>query len=177
MPEWKAETPHRPVGRDVSTAPTRWTHAQEPTKERPEAHALVVALPPWCYALSSTEGEDGVRLRRMRVPTFVYLLKPVRPGLASAPSPDEERILDVHFQRLEEALARQRLILAGPCVDGSFGIVVFRAGSQAEALAFMEGDPAITEGLMTATLHPFRVSLLETGYRTPSGVQGDSGPG
>ncbi len=106
------------------------------------------------------------------MPTFVYLLKPVRPGLASAPSPDEERILDVHFRRLQEALASQRLILAGPCVDGAFGIVVFRAGSEVEALAFMEGDPAITEGLMTATLHPFRVSLLETGHVAPSAVHG-----
>jgi uncharacterized protein YciI len=109
------------------------------------------------------------------VPTFVYLLKPVRQGLASAPSSDEEGILDAHFRRLEGALASRKLILAGPCVDGTFGIVVFRAGSEAEAVGFMQGDPAITYGLMTATLHPFRVSLLEAGQAAPPNGEKDPG--
>ena len=108
--------------------------------------------------------------------TFVYLLRPTRPGLAAGPSLQEETVLDLHFDRLKAALADGRLILAGPCLDAAFGIVVFRAGSEAEAAAFMEGDPAVKEGLMTATLHPFRVSLLEMGHAAPPGTPWDSGP-
>ncbi len=103
--------------------------------------------------------------------TYVYLLRPVRAGLAQAPSQDEERILEAHFDRLKEALADRRLILAGPCLDGAFGIVVFRASSEMEAAAFMEGDPAVREGLMTATLHPFRVSLFEEEDGAAGGTQ------
>jgi uncharacterized protein YciI len=97
------------------------------------------------------------------LPTFIYLLKPVRPNLAERVSRAEERILEAHFDHLKEALADGRLVLAGPCLDAAFGIVVFRADSEAEATAFMRGDPAVKEGLMTATLHPFRVSLMEKG--------------
>jgi uncharacterized protein YciI len=105
------------------------------------------------------------------VSTYVYLLRPVWAGLARAPSQDEERVLEAHFDRLKEALADRRLILAGPCLDGAFGIVVFRASSEMEAAAFMEGDPAVREGLMTATLHPFRVSLFEGEDGAAAGTQ------
>lgn len=106
--------------------------------------------------------------------TFVYLLRPRRAGLATAPSPEEVKTLDTHFAYLEKALADGRLILAGPCLDGAFGIVVFRAASAVEAATFMEGDPAVTAGLMAATLHPFRVSLSEKPVVKPGPVQAET---
>lgn len=44
-------------------------------------------------------------------------------------------------------------------LDKTFGIVVFEAKDQEAALGFMNGDPAVVAGVMTAELHPFSVAL------------------
>jgi uncharacterized protein YciI len=93
--------------------------------------------------------------------TFVYMLKAYRHDLINNASPEEEKIIDMHFEHLKKALHEGILILAGPCLDGEFGIVIFRAGSEEEANVFMNSDPAVKAGLMSAELHPFRVSLSE----------------
>ncbi len=90
---------------------------------------------------------------------FIYLLQPARPGLIEEATSEEEAALERHFAYLQAALAEGRLILAGPCLDGGFGIVIFAAQSAGAALRFMQGDPAVQEGLMRAELHPFRISL------------------
>lgn len=38
--------------------------------------------------------------------------------------------------------------------------MIFEAETEAEARAIMEGDPAVQAGVMTATLHPYRVALI-----------------
>jgi len=97
------------------------------------------------------------------LPAFIYLMKPRRASLADDASVEEEERLGEHFAYLQRALEEGELILAGPCLDGEFGVVVFRAPSEQEAAEFMEGDPAVKHGLMTAELHAFRVSLLGSG--------------
>ena len=42
--------------------------------------------------------------------------------------------------------------------ETTFGIVVFQAEDDARADATMASDPAVQGGVMTATLHPFRVA-------------------
>jgi uncharacterized protein YciI len=67
-----------------------------------------------------------------------------------------------HFQRLQQAAAKGQVILAGRSsepLDQTFGLVIFEADSEAAARAFMEGDPAVQAGVMTATLHPYAVAL------------------
>lgn len=93
--------------------------------------------------------------------TFIYVLRPCRQGLSDAPTPEEEASLDEHFQYLRRELEEGGLILAGPCLDGALGVVVFRAPTEEAAREFMEADPAVRHGLMRAELHPFRVSLVE----------------
>ncbi len=56
-------------------------------------------------------------------------------------------------------LADGRLTLAGRTQEEiPFGIVIFEA--ETEARAIMEGDPAVQAGVMSATLHPYRVALI-----------------
>ncbi len=92
-------------------------------------------------------------------PSFVYLLRPVRPGFVETMTPREEAVVEEHFAHLERLLAEGRLILAGPCLDGAFGVVILEATSEGEATTLMRADPAVREGVMTAELHAFRVSL------------------
>ena len=96
-----------------------------------------------------------------RKSAFIYVLKLVK-GEPHEFSPKEEAVIKEHFDRLKKALAEGRLILAGPCNDRAFGIVVFKAQSSEEAEKFMQEDPAVKRGLMTAELHPFHVSLVQS---------------
>ena len=43
--------------------------------------------------------------------------------------------------------------------DKTFGIAIFEAKDEAAARTFMESDPAVAGGLMTAKLHPFALAL------------------
>ena len=67
-----------------------------------------------------------------------------------------------HFERLKKATAEGKVVLAGrttEALDKTFGLVIFEADSEAAAKAFMESDPAVVAGVMTATLHPYAVAL------------------
>jgi uncharacterized protein YciI len=93
--------------------------------------------------------------------TYVYVLNLIDRNKFERMSSEEEMVMSEHFERLKRALADGVLVLAGPCLDGDFGIVVFRAKSEEEAKEFMENDPAVKHGIMIAELHPFHVSLIE----------------
>jgi uncharacterized protein YciI len=70
-----------------------------------------------------------------------------------------------HFERLRQATAEGRVLLAGRTMeplDQTFGIVVFEAPDEASARKFMEEDPAVVAGVMSATLHPYRVALMRS---------------
>jgi uncharacterized protein YciI len=97
------------------------------------------------------------------LPTFIYVLRPKRASLIDDASAEEEERLGEHFEYLQRALEEGMLILAGPCLDGEFGVVVFRAPTEQAAVEFMEDDPAVKQRLMTAELSPFCVSLMGTG--------------
>jgi uncharacterized protein YciI len=92
---------------------------------------------------------------------FVYLIEPVRNDFMETMTQDETEIMSAHFQYLKDLLSEGKLILAGPCLDGAFGIVVFRAGSLESARDIMEKDPSVAAGIMKAVLHPYRVSLIQ----------------
>ncbi|MYL32291.1 hypothetical protein GLW08_05910 [Pontibacillus yanchengensis] len=69
--------------------------------------------------------------------------------------------MDRHFKYLNGMLSEGNLIKAGPCLDGAFGIVVFRAESEGMVNRVMESDPFVEEGVMTGEVNPYRVSLME----------------
>ncbi len=68
-----------------------------------------------------------------------------------------------HFEWLSQATKQGRVVLAGRTdepLQQAFGLVVFEAEDESAAHAFMSADPAIMEGVMTATLHPYALALL-----------------
>ncbi len=91
---------------------------------------------------------------------FVYIIKPPRDNFAATMTEDEAEIMSVHFAYLKKLLEDGVLILAGPVITGAMGICIFEAGSEEEARAIMNNDPSVVQGLMTAQLYPYRVSLL-----------------
>jgi len=106
-------------------------NAQEPTTSKPKQFIYVLKLVPRLYADSAWTKEDQALLGR-------------------------------HFVRFQEAAKSGRLILAGRTSepgDKTFGIAIFEAPDEDAARKFMEEDPAVAGGLMTAELHPFAVAL------------------
>ncbi|MGZ8287873.1 MAG: YciI family protein [Telluria sp.] len=94
---------------------------------------------------------------------FLYMLK-VAPHLHDEAkwSDKDKAATSRHFDRLKKATADGQVILAGRTtenLDKTFGLVVFEAADEASAKAFMEADPAVQAGVMTATLHPYAVAL------------------
>ncbi len=94
---------------------------------------------------------------------FVYVLRLV-PRLYSDSNwtKEDKTVLERHFARFQEAAKSGQLILAGRTSepgDKTFGVAIFEASDEATARKFMQADPAIAGGLMTAELHPFAVAL------------------
>lgn len=67
-----------------------------------------------------------------------------------------------HFARLVDSVKAGQVIFAGRTtepLDTTFGLVVFEAENEAAARQFMESDPAVVAGVMSATLHPYVLAL------------------
>ena len=94
---------------------------------------------------------------------FIYVLRLV-PRLYDdkAWTKDDSAALERHFARFKHAIETGELILAGRTMEAgatTFGIAIFYAPDEPAARKFMESDPAVVGGLMTAELHPFAVAL------------------
>src|SRR6266516_7910256 len=94
---------------------------------------------------------------------FIYVLRLV-PRLYSDSNwtKEDKAVLERHFIHFQEAIKSGQLILAGRTKepgDKTFGIAIFEAPDKAAARAFMQADPTLAGGLMTAELHPFAVAL------------------
>jgi uncharacterized protein YciI len=94
---------------------------------------------------------------------FIYVLRLVpRLHADSAWTKEDNAVLERHFVRFQQAARSGQLILAGRTSepgDKTFGIAIFEAPDKDAARKFMESDPAVVAGLMTAELHPFSVAL------------------
>src|SRR4030095_2269462 len=94
---------------------------------------------------------------------FIYVLRLVPRLHADANwTQQDNEVLRRHFVRFQDAIETGQLILAGRTSepgDKTFGIAIFQAKDEAAARKFMEEDPAVAGGLMTAELHPFSVAF------------------
>jgi uncharacterized protein YciI len=94
------------------------------------------------------------------MPAWIYILTPPRPTFVDDITDEERETMSLHFEYLSGLLDEGRLVLAGPSLGPVFGVAVFEADDEEEARRVMAADPAVSSGLQTATLSPFRVSLL-----------------
>jgi uncharacterized protein len=94
---------------------------------------------------------------------FIYVLRLVpRLHADSAWTKQDNAALQRHFVRFQQAAKSGQLILAGRTMepgDKTFGIAIFEATDEDAARKFMQEDPAVADGLMTAELHPFAVAV------------------
>jgi uncharacterized protein YciI len=90
---------------------------------------------------------------------YIYLTHPMRDGFFDQPTTEENAIMEEHFQYLKQASDAGIVLLAGPCLDNTFGVVVFNAENDQAANIFMFNDPSVRRNVMMAELHPLHISL------------------
>lgn len=95
----------------------------------------------------------------LNMPDYLYLIHPFRHGFFDTPTREEEAVMDEHFTYLQKTAEAGIVLLAGPCTDKTFGLVVFRAENDDTANAFMFDDPCVKKNVMAAELHPMRISI------------------
>lgn len=93
------------------------------------------------------------------MPEYIYLIHPFRDDFFFQPTPEENLVMEEHFEYLKQATEAGIILLAGSCLDNTFGIIVFRAKDDETAHTFMFNDPFVKKNVMMAELHPIRISL------------------
>ena len=92
---------------------------------------------------------------------WIYFLHTPREDFAATMTPDEERVWEIHFERLKRLLVEGTLIMAGPTLGRvNTGLAVIEAPDEATARRLMDEDPTITSGYATGELRGFKVALL-----------------
>ena len=93
---------------------------------------------------------------------FLYMVRPTRPGMVTeGPTPEEMAILGQHMSYLSDLTRQGQVLLFGRTQnndENTFGLVVFTAPSEDDARRLMNEDPAVSAGLMEATLYPYQVA-------------------
>jgi len=93
--------------------------------------------------------------------SWLVVLRPVRDEMPFEPTEEESRIVGEHHEYLKRLRAEGRLVLAGPsAIPGdTFGLGIFEQDDRADVEAIVAADPAITGGIMTAEIRPYRISV------------------
>ncbi len=96
---------------------------------------------------------------------FLYTLKLVpRLQQNDAWTEQDESIVATHFNTLKKLTEEGIVILAGRTVreaPSDFGIVILETDTEEQAIHYMNNDPGVKQGIMTAELYPFRVALIK----------------
>ena len=95
---------------------------------------------------------------------WLYYLKPARLEMVTEGStPEEDDIVSRHFAYLKDLTEKGVMIMLGRTQnndESTFGIAIFEAEDEAAARTIMENDPAVKNGVMTATLYPYKIALM-----------------
>ena len=120
-------------------------------------HSVILSLCIFITGLGSSHAQET------KPKQFIYMLHLV-PRLHDdkAWTVEDKAAVDRHLANFKATVQSGQLVLAGRTRepgDKTFGIAIFEAADEAAARKFMEADPAVVAGVMTAELHPFAVVL------------------
>ena len=93
--------------------------------------------------------------------SWLVVLRPVRAEMPFEPTEEESRIVGEHYEYLRQLHSDGKLVLAGPSAlpGDTFGLGVFEQDDRAEVEAIVAADPAVTGGVMTAEIRPYRIAV------------------
>jgi len=119
------------------------------------------------YQTLSIHLEQGMFIANpLEVPNdvFMYTLHPTRlEMLTQGPTDSEKALAAAHWAYSKELLEKKVIIFGGRAVErtpDSFAICVIRAGSEEQATAIMNADPAVHGGVFRARLFRYQPMLI-----------------
>lgn len=65
-----------------------------------------------------------------------------------------------HMEYTQRLFSEGKIVQVGACLDGAYGIVVFKAESEQAAHEIYENDPVVKSGTLNSEFHPYRVTML-----------------
>jgi hypothetical protein len=68
----------------------------------------------------------------------------------------EEALREKHVAFLNDLTAKGRIAARGPFLDGSGGLVIYRASDEASAFELASGDPFVVGGARSLVLKPWK---------------------
>lgn len=74
---------------------------------------------------------------------------------------EEKAVMGQHLMYVKRLESEDKLMMSGACLDGAFGILVYKADSQDAALKMFENDPLVKSGIVETEFHPFSVGYLQ----------------
>jgi uncharacterized protein YciI len=92
---------------------------------------------------------------------FVGQARPKRENFIQSMTPEEQAIFAQHFAYCEKLHSEDKLLLSGACSDGAFGMVMYKAETEAEARSMFENDPLVQSGITDTEFHPFKIVRLQ----------------
>ncbi|MEO8029062.1 MAG: YciI family protein [Bryobacteraceae bacterium] len=97
----------------------------------------------------------GAQEKKAADSNFVIVLARGPKWLAGKPV--SEQPLREHGRYLQGLMEGGTLVLAGPFLDDSGGLILLKTTDEAEAQKIAHEDPAVRSGIMTPTVHPFKI--------------------
>lgn len=97
---------------------------------------------------------------------FFAKLIPTRPGFPDSMTTQEEKVMGEHFEYCKRLTMEKSLIMAGPCMNPTFGLLVLAAKSEAAATEFVKNDPSVLAGIHAFEIQPFYLSLMTQNIST-----------
>ncbi|WP_160723625.1 YciI family protein [Bacillus sp. USDA818B3_A] len=92
---------------------------------------------------------------------FLAIGKAKRENWLATMTDEEKEVMTKHSEYVGKMFSEGRIVMAGPCVDGAYGLIIYKAESFASAQEMYDNDPAVKAGIMEMELHPFRVAVME----------------
>jgi uncharacterized protein len=92
---------------------------------------------------------------------FLALAKAKRENWLTTMTDEERAIMEKHMEYVRRMFSEGKVALSGPCLDGAYGIIIYKAESPESAREMFENDPAVQSGIMHMELHPFKVGVME----------------
>ncbi|MFX0066601.1 MAG: YciI family protein, partial [Candidatus Hermodarchaeota archaeon] len=89
-----------------------------------------------------------------RYNTYMVIIKS-RPNFPNTMTEEEEKIMNEHFEYLQQLLVQDKLVMAGPTLDDSGGYIILNTASEDIARGIMSKDPSVSSGIMNPIFHPF----------------------
>ena len=91
---------------------------------------------------------------------FFLRLIPSRPTFDNDMTPEEAKIMEEHYLYLKDLTAKKKVLVAGPCFDPLFGMLIIDGVSRKEAEEIMNNDPSVKGGINKYELNEMRLSLM-----------------